>query len=218
MKTIVDSLASFRTCSLYSFACCCWIACLAAKEGQVSIFHCEEVASHSLGRSDMEGDRSGNAIKNRKRALCPDLLKRKLKHSARTAAQQTMMLLSATVLQIILWGKCTPLLPNAINVCLHLKSQLLSLIKYALTLHCQRCKWCRGTKAWGTLMRRDISSSAVVTKWFMLCDEPLSAYSSSNPDHRGARWEHIHAGRRAHTPRHWHVRFQLQLQARLTYC
>ena len=83
---------------------------------------------------------------------------------------------------MILWGKCTPLLPNAINVCLHLKkkSQLLSLIKSSLWLRCQRCKWCRATEAWGTLMRRDISNSAVVTKWFMLCDEPLSAYSILN--------------------------------------
>lgn len=51
-----------------------------------------------------------------------------------------MISLSATVLQMIFflfcffwWGYCTTLLPNAINVCLHLKSQLLSLIIPPLT-------------------------------------------------------------------------------------
>lgn len=59
IKTTANSLADFWKCSLYSFPCCHWIAYLAAKEGQVSIFHCEKVASHSLKKSDMEGNRNG---------------------------------------------------------------------------------------------------------------------------------------------------------------
>lgn len=100
----------------------------------------------------------------------------------------------------------TTVFPNAINVCLHLKSQLLSLIKSSLLLRCQRCKWCSATQAWGTLMRRDISNSALLTKWFMLCDEPLSVYSILNPDCWDVCWERIHATHIC-TQRHWHVCF-----------
>lgn len=39
--------------------CCYWIDYPAAKDGQVSVFHCEKVASRSLERSDMEGDGNG---------------------------------------------------------------------------------------------------------------------------------------------------------------
>lgn len=52
IKTVADSLANFWTCSLYSFSCCYCIAYLAAKEGEVSIFHCEEVASCSLEKKE----------------------------------------------------------------------------------------------------------------------------------------------------------------------
>lgn len=57
---IANSLADVWIMFLVQFSCCYWITYLAPKQGQVSIFHCEKVASHS----DVEGDRNGKKCAN----------------------------------------------------------------------------------------------------------------------------------------------------------
>lgn len=169
MKTIANSLVDFWTCSLYSLHCCCLIAHLAAVDGHVSIFHCEKVASDSWGRADMEGGWA-SPIKNMNSPLSICWRGVEALSSDNCATDYDLI-------------KCYSIANNSVgklyitafqcNKCLF--ASTISAPLFNQVVPRQSCKWCRGTETWGTLMRRDISNSAVVSKWFMSCDEPLSA-------------------------------------------